>query len=63
MAVFSLMAMPFGLETWPLKAMGFCIDLMVDAGIWVSSWPGAVFGLSHNLRYLWAFRVLRKQAA
>jgi len=42
MAVFSLMAMPFGLETWPLKAMGFCIDLMVDAGIWVSSWPGAV---------------------
>jgi hypothetical protein len=42
MAVLSLMAMPFGLETWPLKAMGFCIDLMVDAGIWVSSWPGAV---------------------
>ena len=42
MAVFSLMAMPFGLETWPLKAMGFCMDLMVDAGIWVSSWPGAV---------------------
>ena len=37
MAVLSLMAMPFGLETWPLKAMGFCIDLMVDAGIWVSS--------------------------
>ncbi len=42
MAVLSLMAMPFGLETWPLKAMGFCMDLMVDAGIWVSSWPGAV---------------------
>jgi competence protein ComEC len=42
MAVLSLMAMPFGLETWPLKAMGFCMDLMVDAGIRVSSWPGAV---------------------
>jgi competence protein ComEC len=29
-------------EAWPLKAMGFGIDLMVDAGIWVASWPGAV---------------------
>jgi competence protein ComEC len=34
--------MPFELEAWPLKAMGFGIDLMVDAGIWVASWPGAV---------------------
>lgn len=50
MAVLSLMAMPFGLETWPLKAMGFCIDLMVDAGIWVSSWPGAVSVFLTNLR-------------
>ena len=48
MAVLSLMAMPFGLETWPLKAMGFCIDLMVDAGIWVSSWPGAVSAFSQS---------------
>ncbi len=42
MAVLSLIAMPFGLETWPLKAMGLGIDLMVDAGRWVACWPGAV---------------------
>jgi competence protein ComEC len=42
MAVLSLIAMPFSLETWPLKAMGLGIDLMVDAGRWVASWPGAV---------------------
>jgi competence protein ComEC len=42
MAVLSLIAMPFGLEAWPLKAMGLGIELMVDAGKWVASWPGAV---------------------
>ncbi|MGA7455966.1 MAG: ComEC/Rec2 family competence protein, partial [Methyloceanibacter sp.] len=42
MAVLSLIAMPFGLETWPLRAMGLGIELMVDAGEWVGSWPGAV---------------------
>ncbi len=42
MAVLSLIAMPFGLEAWPLQAMGFGIDLMVEAGRWVASWPGAV---------------------
>ena len=34
--------MPFGLEAWPLKAMGFGIDLMVESGKWVAGWPGAV---------------------
>jgi competence protein ComEC len=29
MALLSLIAMPFGLEAWPLKAMGYGIDLMV----------------------------------
>ena len=34
--------MPFGLEAWPLQAMGFGIELMVATGKWVGSWPGAV---------------------
>jgi competence protein ComEC len=42
MAVLSLAAMPFGLEFWPLQAMGAGIDLMVATGEWVASWPGAV---------------------
>ncbi|HEX2448850.1 MAG TPA: ComEC/Rec2 family competence protein [Methyloceanibacter sp.] len=42
MAVLSLIAMPFGLEAWPLRAMGLGIELMVRAGEWVASWPGAV---------------------
>ena len=42
MALLSLIAMPFGLEAWPLKAMGFGIDLMVGVGKWVAGWPGAV---------------------
>jgi competence protein ComEC len=42
MALIALIAMPFGLEAWPLLAMGFGIALMVDAAQWVASWPGAV---------------------
>jgi competence protein ComEC len=42
MAVLSLIAMPFGLEAWPLRVMGLGIELMVGAGEWVASWPGAV---------------------
>jgi len=42
MAVVSLIAMPFGLEAWPLRAMGLGIELMVATGKWVASWPGAV---------------------
>jgi competence protein ComEC len=42
MAVLSLIAMPFGLEAWPLRAMGLGIEMMVRAGQWVASWPGAV---------------------
>ena len=42
MALLSLIAMPFGLEAWPLEAMGFGIELMVGAGQWVAAWPGAV---------------------
>jgi competence protein ComEC len=42
MAVLSLAVMPFGLEFWPLQAMGVGIDFMVATGEWVGSWPGAV---------------------
>jgi competence protein ComEC len=42
MALLSLLAMPFGLEAWPLKAMGLGIELMVATGNWVASFPGAV---------------------
>ncbi len=42
MALLSLTAMPFGLEFWPLKAMGFGITAMVWIGEWVAGWPGAV---------------------
>jgi competence protein ComEC len=42
MALLGLIAMPFGLEAWPLRVMGFGIDLMVDAAKWVASWPDAV---------------------
>jgi competence protein ComEC len=42
MAVLSLVTMPFGLEAWPLRAMGIGIELMVATGQWVASWPGAV---------------------
>ncbi|MBM3544196.1 MAG: ComEC family competence protein [Alphaproteobacteria bacterium] len=42
MALLALIAMPFGLEAWPLKAMGAGIELIVAVGSWVASWPGAV---------------------
>ena len=42
MALLALVAMPFGIEAWPLKAMGLGIAAMVWIGKWVASWPGAV---------------------
>jgi len=42
MALLSLLAMPFGLEAWPLQTMGLGIELMVATGKWVASFPGAV---------------------
>jgi competence protein ComEC len=42
MALISLLAMPLGLEAWPLAVMGFGIEQMVAVGTWVASWPGAV---------------------
>ncbi len=42
MALIALIVMPFGLEAWPLYAMGFGIELMVGIGEWVANLPGAV---------------------
>jgi competence protein ComEC len=42
MALLSLIAMPIGLDTWPLQAMGYGIHLMLGTAEWVASWPGAV---------------------
>jgi competence protein ComEC len=42
MALLALVAMPFGIEVWPLKAMGLGIAVMVGIGKWVAGWPGAV---------------------
>lgn len=42
LAVLALIAMPFGLEQWPLAAMGWGCDLIIDIAHWVGDWPGAV---------------------
>jgi competence protein ComEC len=42
MALLALVAMPFGLEAWPLLAMGVGIDTMLAVSGFVSELPGAV---------------------
>ncbi len=42
MALASLIAMPFGLEYWPLQAMGAGIETIVEIAGTVSGWDGAV---------------------
>jgi competence protein ComEC len=41
LAGLSVAAMPFGLEAWPLQGLGWSIALMLRAGRWVASLPGA----------------------
>jgi competence protein ComEC len=41
-AAISVIAMPFGLEAWPLKVMGFGIAIMLSMGRFVSGLPGAI---------------------
>ena len=41
-AAISIIAMPFGLDVWPLKVMGWGIDAMLWVGRTVSHMPGAV---------------------
>jgi competence protein ComEC len=40
--VVALIAMPFGLEEWPLKLMGYGIEAMMAIAKWVASLPGAL---------------------
>jgi competence protein ComEC len=40
--VAALIAMPFGLEEWPLRLMGFGIDAMMAIAKYVASLPGAL---------------------
>ena len=41
-AALSLLLMPFGLEAWPLQAMGWGCDLLLWVAHWVADWPGAI---------------------
>lgn len=41
-ALVAMLAMPFGLEHWPLAAMGWGVDLVHAVAREVSAWPGAV---------------------
>jgi len=41
-ALVAIFAMPFGLEAWPLAAMGWGVDLVHAVARMVASWPGAV---------------------
>ena len=41
-AALSVFLMPFGLDTWPLRVLGFGIEIMLAMGRWVSGLPGAV---------------------
>ena len=41
LAALSLVAMPFGLEEWPLQGLGWGIGLMLRLGHWVAQIPGA----------------------
>lgn len=42
MALAALLAMPFGLEAWPLHAMAWGIDRLVEVAERTSGWEGAV---------------------
>ena len=41
-AALSLLLMPFGLEGWPLQAMGWGCDLLLWVAHWVAGWPGSI---------------------
>ena len=41
-AALSVFLMPFGLDVWPLRVLGFGIEIMLAMGRWVSGLPGAV---------------------
>jgi competence protein ComEC len=41
-AALSVFLMPLGLDAWPLRVLGFGIEVMLAMGRWVSGLPGAV---------------------
>ncbi len=41
-AALSVFLMPFGLDAWPLRVLGFGIEIMLGVGRFVSGLPGAV---------------------
>ena len=41
-AALAVFLMPLGLDEWPLRVLGFGIEIMLAMGRWVSSLPGAV---------------------
>ena len=43
-AVMAVLVMPFGLETWPVMAMGWGIDRMVDGATLVAGWSAGLTG-------------------
>jgi len=40
--IVALIAMPFGLDEWPLKFMGYGVDAMMAVAKWVASIPGSL---------------------
>lgn len=45
-AALSVIAMPFGLESWPLKMVGWGVAVMLSVGRFVSGLPGAISAVS-----------------
>lgn len=45
-AALSVIAMPFGLEAWPLKMVGWGVAVMLSVGRFVSGLPGAISTVS-----------------
>ncbi len=42
-AVIAVVAMPFGLEAWPLAAMGWGVEAILVTAAWIAKWPGAAW--------------------
>lgn len=45
-ALLSALAMPFGLEAWPLRVLGWGVDWINATAIHVADWPGAVWSVA-----------------
>ncbi|MFN7001695.1 MAG: ComEC/Rec2 family competence protein, partial [Elioraea tepidiphila] len=42
----AMLLMPFGLEAWPLAAMGLGVEGILRVAHWVAGWPGAAVSLA-----------------